>query len=397
MKKFITMIAVLAMSMSFAACGEKPAETAPAPQGEAQTEQSEEPDEEQKEDEENNEGEEKVTKIALLISGTLGDKSFHDSSKAGLDIIQEKYGDKVETKVIEMGSDKTKFIPTLEDVSEQGYDLVLTGTFHMKEPVEEVAPNYPDTVYVIYDTAVAYDEIDGLDNVYSISYKQNEAGFLAGYIAASVTQDTNLENINDQKVIGFLGATDVPVINDFLVGYIEGAKYFDPETKVDIAYIDSFTDAARGKELSLIQYKDNGVDIAFNVAGRAGLGQIDAAAEMGTYAIGVDSDQASLFPDNEEKSSRIVTSALKRIDLSLERAVDMYFEGTIPVGTEEVLGLKENGVGIVENDNFNNLVSDETKVGLEKVKEEVESGTIKIKSALGMDSAELAEFKNSAK
>ena len=97
-----------------------------------------------------------VTRIVLLVSGSLGDKSFHDSSQAGMDMIKEKYGDKVDVKTIEMGSDKTKFIPTLEDVSSEAWDIIITGTFHMKEPIEEVAPLYPDKTYILFDTAVDY-------------------------------------------------------------------------------------------------------------------------------------------------------------------------------------------------------------------------------------------------
>lgn len=340
---------------------------------------------------------ENATKIVLLVSGSLGDKSFHDSSQAGMDMIKEKYGDEVEVKTIEMGSDKTKFIPTLEDVSEEEWDIIVTGTFHMKEPIEEVAPNYPEKTYILFDTAVDYDEIEGLDNVYSITYKQNEAGFLAGALAAQMTTRTDVENINPEKKIGFLGAMDIPVINDFLVGYILGSKYIDKDMKVDISYIDSFSDAAKGKELALIQYQNKGVDIGFNVAGRAGLGQIEAAHETKMYAIGVDSDQAQLFADTPEKAKRILSSALKRVDNSLLRAVDMYFEGTIPTGKVEAVGLEENGIGIAENSYYKELVPEDVRTKIEEIKKEIAAENIVIKSAFGMNSEALSKLKESAK
>jgi basic membrane protein A len=314
-----------------------------------------------------------------------------------MDMIKEKYGDKVEVKTIEMGSDKTKFIPTLEDVSEEEWDIIITGTFHMKEPVEEVAPNYPEKTYILFDTAVSYDEVEGLDNVYSITYKQNEAGFLAGALAAQITTRTDVKNINEEKKIGFLGAMDIPVINDFLVGYIEGGKYIDKDIKVDISYIDSFSDAAKGKELALIQYQTKGVDIGFNVAGRAGLGQIEAAHETNMYAIGVDSDQAELFADNEEKANKILSSALKRVDNSLLRAVDMYFDGTIPTGKAEAVGLEENGIGIAKNAYYEKLVPQDVREKIEEIEKEISAGNIKVSSAFGMDSETLAKLKESVK
>lgn len=336
-----------------------------------------------------------VTRIVLLVSGSLGDKSFHDSSQAGMDMIKEKYGDKVDVKTIEMGSDKTKFIPTLEDVSSEAWDIIITGTFHMKEPIEEVAPLYPDKTYILFDTAVDYVGVEGLDNVYSINYKQNEAGFLAGVLAAHMTTQTEIENINEYKKIGFLGAMDIPVINDFLVGYIYGAKYVDDEMKVDISYIDSFSDAAKGKELALIQYQTKGVDIGFNVAGRAGLGQIEAAYDSDAYAIGVDSDQAQLFAEKPEKAEKIITSSLKRVDVSLLRALDMYFEGTIPVGEKETIGLKEEGIGLAKNKYYTQLVPTDIIEAIEAVEEEILAGNLVVETAMGMDSDTLTELKDS--
>ncbi|SHJ88023.1 BMP family ABC transporter substrate-binding protein [Paramaledivibacter caminithermalis] len=381
MKKVLSLLLVVSMIFIFGACSAQKTET--NTDNSAKEANTEEPAD--------------VTKIVLLVSGSLGDKSFHDSSQAGMDMIKEKYGDKVEVKTIEMGSDKTKFIPTLEDVSEEEWDIIITGTFHMKEPVEEVAPNYPEKTYILFDTAVSYDEVEGLDNVYSITYKQNEAGFLAGALAAQITTRTDVKNINEEKKIGFLGAMDIPVINDFLVGYIEGGKYIDKDIKVDISYIDSFSDAAKGKELALIQYQTKGVDIGFNVAGRAGLGQIEAAHETNMYAIGVDSDQAELFADNEEKANKILSSALKRVDNSLLRAVDMYFDGTIPTGKAEAVGLEENGIGIAKNAYYEKLVPQDVREKIEEIEKEISAGNIKVSSAFGMDSETLAKLKESVK
>lgn len=339
----------------------------------------------------------KVTKILLLVAGNLGDKSFNDSSKAGMDLIKNKYKDKVDVKVIELGTDKTKYQPALEDASDQNWDIIITGTSNMEAPMEKVAPQYPDTTYIIFDTSVKYKDIKGLNNVYSITYRQNESGFLAGALAAMVTTSTTMPNINPDKKIGFLGAMDVPVINDFLVGYIEGAKYIDKDTKVDISYIGSFSDAAKGKELALMQYQSDGVDIGFNVAGRAGLGQIDAAEAANRYAIGVDSDQAQLFSDTPSKANKILTSALKRVDKSLLRAVDMYFAGSLPKGKTEVLGLKQGCVALAVNSYYEKNLPKNIKNQMDVITKKVMFGLIKIDSAIGMDSATLTKIKNSAK
>lgn len=167
-------------------------------------------------------------KILLIINGALGDKSFFDSAANGMKMIKDKYGDDVETKILEIGDDPTKWEPVFLDASEQDWDLIIGGTYQMSETVGSVAQQYPDKKYVLYDASVPYEE-GGYDNVYSIQYKQNEGSYLGGMLAASLLKDGKLGE-SDNK-LGFLGGMDIPVINDFLVGYISGVQAIDPETK----------------------------------------------------------------------------------------------------------------------------------------------------------------------
>lgn len=332
-------------------------------------------------------------RVALLINGTLGDRSFFDSAYEGMLVAEKELG--IEFRLIEMGYDQSVWEPTLADVSEQNYDVIILGTWQMTESLEQIAPWNPNMKYIIFDTEVDYSK-GNLDNVYSIMYKQNEGSFLAGALAAMITT-SDLPKANPQKAIGFLGGMDIPVINDFLVGYIEGALYIDPEIKVDISYIGSFEDSAKGKEMALAQY-NRGVDIGFNVAGQAGLGQLDAAKDTGLYAIGVDSDQALLFADTDpEKANLIVTSMLKRIDNSLVRALKMHLEGTLPYGQTEALGMAEQAVGLADNEFYQKLVPAEFRAELEKIAEKVQNGEIEVSTAIGMDNATLNALRDSVR
>jgi len=330
--------------------------------------------------------------IVLLINGTLGDRSFFDSAHNGMQLIEQEFGANVRT--IEMSYDQTSWEPTLWDVSEQDWDIIILGTWQMQEYLEEIAPEFPDNRYIIFDTSVDY-SLGGLDHVYSIQYKQNEGSFLAGVLAASVTtSDMELAD-NSQKLIGFLGGMDIPVINDFLVGYIEGALYVDEDVKVYVSYIGDFSDSPRGKEMALAQYND-GVDIGFNVAGQAGLGQIDAAEEVNRYAIGVDSDQAMLFAENDpDKAALVLTSMLKRVDNSLLRAVELHLEGTLPYGEAEALGIQEEAVGLANNDFYQENVDQELRDYIKEIEEMIDAGEITVRSALGMSTEELDELRDS--
>ena len=321
-------------------------------------------------------------KVTLLVTGSFGDKAFNDSAQAGMEKLEAELGDKVEVNMVEMGSDKTKFEGSMLDACESDADLIITGLWDMKEITEKVAQEFPEKKFIIFDTDVDY-TLGDLSNVYSMSYKQNEGSYLAGVLAALVTESKDMPNANEDKKIGFVGGSEHPIITDFLVGYIAGAKSVDPDIKVYVSYIGSWDDTAKGKETAIAQY-NQGVDIIFPAAEQAGLGCVEAAAEMGKYIIGVDSDQAMLFSGSDEaKANVILSSVLKNVGDSLVRMAEMEEEGTVPYGKCEFLGLKENGAGLADNEYFQKNVPDEIKQAIEEKKQEVLDGKIEIPTALG--------------
>ena len=202
MKKFAALLLALVMVLSLAACGEKN-----PPAGSASASGSTGGDEA------------KVYNVVYLVNGNLGDKSFFDSAEAGL--AQLKADGRIEYRTIEMGGldeDKPKWKDTLYEVSESGeYDVIICGTYQMPDFLKEVADQYPDQKYVIFDDNTYAGQSA---NVMNITYRQNDMGYLMGIYAATLTTDTSIEKINEDAVIGFVGGVDSPVINDFLIGYI---------------------------------------------------------------------------------------------------------------------------------------------------------------------------------
>lgn len=327
-------------------------------------------------------------KVVLLIPGTLGDKSFFDAANAGLELVKSELG--AETKVIEMGTDSTKWEPTFIDVSEGEWDIIISGN-DTTELMNTIALEYPDKRYINFDTSVE----ETSPNVYSMFYSTNELSYLAGALAGLVTK-SDMELANEDNLIGFLGGMDIPGINDFLVGYIEGAKNVNPDIKVLVSYAGDFTDPAKGKELGLIQY-NSGVDISFNVAGGTGLGLMDAAKEKNTYAIGVDSDQAMMFKDSDpEKASHIVSSAVKRIDQAILNAVKSHAEGTLEYGTHNQMGVAEGAVGLAKNEYYETLPQ-EIKDQLDQIEEKISKGEIKVGTAFGVSTEKINELRESVR
>lgn len=331
-------------------------------------------------------------KVLLIVNGVLGDKSFFDSANRGIAMIKKKYGDKVETRVLEIGDDPTKWEPALLDASEQDWNLIIAGTYSISETLGEVAKQYPEKKYILYDASVPYEE-GGFDNVYSIQYKQNEGSYLGGVLAAGLLKSGKLP-AGTGKSLGFLGGMDIPVINDFLVGYIAGARSVSPDVRVAVSYVGSFSDAAKGKELGLAQFRA-GVGIGFTAASQAGLGQLSAAKETGQLVLGVDSDQEAIFAESDPAiASQVVSSVLKNVDVSLAQAYDRYVAGTLPFGTVQSVGLAEGAVGIVESGNLKRLASPEVAEAISAAEKKIAGGEIKVPTAFGMATEAIAELRD---
>ncbi|QEY35985.1 BMP family ABC transporter substrate-binding protein [Caproiciproducens galactitolivorans] len=325
----------------------------------------------------------KKLNVAILLNGTLGDKAFFDSAANGAKMMESELG--CTTKVIEMTADETKWVPALTDASENpDYDIIIVGTWQMSEKLAQIAAQYPDKKYIIFDSSVDY--TDGkCSNVYSIEYKQNECSFLAG-VAGALTSKTGK--------LGFVGGMENTVINDFLMGYIQGAKAVNPNIKILISYVGNFTDTAHAKELTLAQI-NQGADVIFQVASNAGLGVIDGCAAKGKYVIGVDSDQALAFQSSDPaKAQSILTSALKRVDISITKAVKEAQAGTLKYGQSESLGLADDCVGLgTYNKNVTKDVQDKVAEYAEKIK----SGSIKVDSAFGKSTSEIEAARKSVR
>jgi len=312
---------------------------------------------------------EDVIRVVNLINGVLGDKSFFDSADRGMQRVMEDYP-QVQVKTIEAGIDPAKWEAALEDAAaNEEYDIMVLGTFQMSEFLQRVAPKYPDKKFIIYDVSVDYSACD-CSNVYSVTYKQNEGSYLAGVFAGLMSET---------GVVGVIGGQDIPVINDFIVGYEQGATE-NGVTNVIVQYAGGWNDPAKGKELALAMYQQ-GADYVFQVAGGTGVGVFQAAEEMDLWAIGVDSDQATIIAEtNPEQAEHIPTSMLKNVDNSLYRAMSMYIEGTLPFGEAEALGVAEGGVGLAKNSYYEAHTSEDVRQAIEDVEQQLLDGEITVET-----------------
>ncbi|WP_345013789.1 BMP family lipoprotein [Streptomyces shaanxiensis] len=328
------------------------------------------------------------TRIKLVVNGGLGDKSFFDSAYAGLKRAQKELG--YELKVVEIGSDRTKWEPGFEDAAAaDDYDILAAGTFEVTDYIGELAPQYPDKKFWIFDAPVDYSGENGTcsnkcENVYSVTFKQNEGGYLAGFLAEKLVAEKALKGTESLNKVGVMGGVKTPLIEDFVVGFRAGFKAAGGKNSdVLVQYVGgdkAFSDPAKGKEISTALY-GQGAALVWPVAGLSGLGTFESAVAAKRYTLGVDSDQYQTLTDQAQKNT-VVTSILKNVGNALYKAAEAEQKDSLKYGAVETVGLAEDAVGYVNDDHFAQLVPEKIRTELEAAADQVKSGSVTVPSAL---------------
>ena len=305
--------------------------------------------------------------IAFDVGG-LGDQSFNDAAYRGLQqAIEEGIVAEDNTRFIEpnqTGSNRDDNVVNLADL---GYELVAAIGFAFSPGIDEIAGEYPDTNFAVVDGFAAE-----APNVSNLTFKAEEGSFLVG-AAAALKSETG--------TIGFLGGQQgTGLIEAFQAGYEAGAREVDPDVEILVEYIgdstQAFVDPTRGEALSESMY-DAGADVIYHAAGQSGLGLLRAAAAQQKLAIGVDSDQS--LTATPEQRQYILTSMLKRVDTAVRDVIAQVAEDDFQSGTQ-VFGLAEEGVGYAVNEYNDNdqLLSQDIQDELERLKQEIIDGNIKV-------------------
>ncbi len=288
----------------------------------------------------------------VFDSGGRGDKSFNDSAWAGVQRAEKELG--TQSKPVDSKSEKD-YETNLTALSDQGADIVFAVGFAQKNALSTVAPKYTSVRYGLID-----DTLD-LPNVRSLVFAEEQGSFLAGYLAALVSQSGK---------IGFVGGKTTPLIKKFEDGYIAGAKTAKPSIDVlPSKYTESWDDTNLGK-VSAESLFQSGADIVYHAAGRCGLGVIAAAKEAGKYAIGVDSDQ------DDQAPGTVLTSMIKHVDVAVFETIRDVKDGKFTPGVRR-FDLKDGGVGLSDMKYTKDKIPAGVLEKLDGVKQQIIDGKIK--------------------
>jgi basic membrane protein A len=260
-------------------------------------------------------------------TGGLNDRGFNHLAYVGLQRAASQLG--VQTRVVQSAS-TADYIPNLASLARQGYNLVIGVGFTEIDAVKAVAKQFPKTHFAVVDVANA-DE-GGLPNVEGLLFKEQEAGYLAGYAAGLAAKERG------GKAVSSVGGQKQPPVDRYIAGFQAGAKAADPGIATPNGYSQDFEAEAKCKNVALNQIAAGSV-VVFQVAGGCGLGALDAAREKGVWGIGVDADQGYL-------GTYVLTSALKRVDTAVFDSIKDAKGGNFKGGTDVTYGLEGSGVGI---------------------------------------------------
>jgi basic membrane protein A and related proteins len=298
----------------------------------------------------------KPIKVGLVTDiGGLNDRSFNHLAYVGLQRAEKELGIKGRVLTSKSAAD---YVPNLTTLAQQNYDLIIPVGFLMADATAAVAKQVPNEKFSIIDFPA-----EGLKgkpkNVEGLLFKEQEAGYLAGYLAGLYAKDNNI------KVISSVGGQKIPPVDHYIAGYQAGAKAADPGIKTLNGYSQNFVAQDKCKEIALNQIA-KGSGVVFQVAGQCGLGALDAAKEKGKQGIGVDADQGYL-------GNHILTSAQKKVDVAVYNAIKAAQAGQFQGGQDITNQLSNDGVGY----GTLNAAGQKYKAQIDKVKQDIIDGKIK--------------------
>ena len=304
---------------------------------------------------------EEPPKIALVPAGRIGKEGFMFLSGQGYKRAVEDFGFEERVLESEVAEEWERNVRT---ASQDGYQLIVGVGNTMSDAIANVAPEFPDTMFALVDGN------PGGDNVVGLIAQEQEGSFLAGALAALMTTETSLENINEEKIIGFIGGMEVPSVVRWFSGFQQGAAYIDPDIQVQISYVGSFNDPAKSKELALAMFQEQGVDIIMSVAGGPGdAGVFEAVAETGYYGIGADVNW------DEQVPGQVLTSVLKHTDVAVYDIIARFIDGTFTPG-EVLYGVASGVMDITDMSAMGDAIPQEVRDRIVEIKEAISSGEI---------------------
>lgn len=267
--------------------------------------------------------------VGLVLQNTGVHDPFQRGAFAGLERAVRELG--IQAKVVVPPPAKST-VPSFAYLARQRYDLIIGLGFLEASAIDAAALRFPHRTFAIVDAA-REDLPHRPPNVLGTRFKTEQAGYLAGYLAALMEKQRA-----GRHVIGSVGGYKIPTVDAFIAGYQSGARAADPGIVLLNGYADDFSVAAKCRAVALKQIAA-GAGVIFQVAAACGFGALAAAREKHVWGIGVDIDEAFFGP-------QILTSVVKRLAVAVFKTIESFQRGRLRTGTDAIYDLANDGVGL---------------------------------------------------
>lgn len=288
-------------------------------------------------------------KVALVLPGVITDNGWNAAAYSGLMAAQEQYG-------VEVAYSESVPLPdyesTYRDYASKGYNLIIGHGSEFADVTLTVGKEFPETFFAVTNADVKAENVAGLDT------KNEEAGYIAGFIAGLVSKS---------KVVGFVGGMEIVAMKRAELGFKAGVPASCPDCEIIVSWVGSTNDATKGKETALAEI-DKGADVLYQVADAAGLGVIEAAKEKNVLMIGNTGNQAAMAPDH------IITSTRRDLAPVITQIVGEIADGKFQANTVRMHGF-DTGIYYLEPFNMN-LISQEQADAINAEVERLKSGEV---------------------
>lgn len=294
-------------------------------------------------------------RVGLITPGSVADAAWNSGAYAGLNAIRDSLGAKVSHVEARTPGEQEEALRTY---AAQGYTLVFGHGFEFQGPAERIGALYPGTIFVV----TSGERVSATGNVVPLVFGIEQATYLAGMVAGGMTKSNR---------IGFIGGIELPPIKRGYQGWLKGAQAVNPRIDTRLAYLNTFDDAAAGREAALAMIR-LGVDMLHHNADQAALGLFQAVKESpGVYAFGANLDQSALAPDRVLGS---VVIDLPRAFLALAREVESgNFKPKV-----ETFGLSGGVLRYDPNPGLEDRVPAGLKARVQRARDSIIAGTLKI-------------------
>jgi basic membrane protein A len=291
-------------------------------------------------------------RVALLLPGPITDGTFNSAADRGIKAAEAKYPNIRVTKQENIALAQVE--QAMRSYARDGFDVVIGHGFQFAEAAGKIHKQFPKTQFIVNTAKIA-----AAPNLTSFDNRWGDAGYVAGYVAAMMSKS---------GVIGHVGGIPVPVIQEYNEGFERGAKRFNPNIRMLSAYVGSFTDVAKGKEVTL-SLIERGADVVSATGNESVIGTLEAAKDKKVLMIGTAFDSAGFAPDT------VVTTALINFDVNLVQAIGLVLEGKLEA-KNYLLGFNEGGVGLAGFGKFETNISADNKAKIQQLINDVKAGKV---------------------